>query len=299
MPLLRLTALCVVCLRFAMIPPSLAAGLFVVAAVCTSQASTILEVDFQSFDPTDRVLTANNVQGGATGALTASESGATVDAAATGVESGNPKLLKGAGECVATPEGGGSFSSSGPAGAYSKYISGQRGYGTGTLVTIFQPHFGGRLNGAGSNGKACLFATNYQGTSLDAIILGIGKEMTLSFGIGAAASPTRRHSIAQPEWDPNKWYFIAASWGPLEKPTIYWREIASESGEFAASENPLEDSTQEIRRGIRLGNCGVNTASLYGDMPMKGKMAYFLWTDTYTNSEEAYDALYKEVVKPK
>jgi hypothetical protein len=261
-------------------------------------SETMLEVDFTKFDPATRMITGQNHWSEGPATLEASEQGASIDpGATTGIGAGNPALAKGLVECVDSSEGGGFLDT---AASYSKITGTRRGYGTGTIATVFQPHFSGRLAGNGPRSRAYFFATNYGGSASEAIVFGIGdKGLALMFGIGTAASPARRVTIEQPDWDPEKWYFLAASWGPSEKPTIYWREIGTPKGSFAEAPELLDDCHSEVKKNVRIGNAGNVQSKQAGGSSMKGKLAFFLWSDSYTNSQQAYESLYQEIVKPK
>ncbi len=272
--------------------------LAVVLSLSPAYSETALEVDFTKFDPATRIVTAQNLLADEPATLEASEQGASVEpGAATGIAGSNPALAKGLVECVDGPDGGGFLDTTG---SYSKITGIRRGYGSGTIAAVFQPNFAGRLAGNAPRSRACFFATNYGGTASEAIVFGISdKGLGLMFGIGAAASPTQRVTIEQPDWEPGKWYLLAASWGPSDKPTIYWREIGSEKGSFAESAELLTDCQSEVKKPVRIGNAGNVQPKKAGGNPMKGKLAYFLWNDSYTNSQQAYDSLYQKIVKLK
>lgn len=272
--------------------------LFLVLGLSSAYSETILEVDFTKFDPSTRIVTGENQWPGGVATLEASEQGTSVEpGAATGIAGLNPALAKGLVECVDGAEGGGFLDTTA---SYSKITGVRRGYGSGTIAAVFQPNFADRLAGNAPRSRACFFATNYGGTASEAIVFGISdKGLGLMFGIGSAASPTQRVTIEQPDWEPGKWYFLAASWGPSEKPTIYWREIGTEKGSFAESPELLTDCEREVAKSVRLGNAGNVQPKKAGGSSMKGNLAYFLWNDSYTNSQQAYDSLYQEIVKPK
>lgn len=283
---------------------SLCAALFSAALVLgeSLRAETLMELDFQKYDESSRLLSVNTVRPGASDTLRVSDEGASIEPETeTRIPSRNPSLQRGFGESMTvTGEGGGCFQTTGrELGNYAQYTGVKNGFGTGTIVLVFQPHFSGQLSGSSVRQRAFLFCTNHRGTAEEAVVLTIDKALVLYFGMGSAAFPARRVSLAQPDWDPTKWYFVAASWGPMEKPTLFWKEIDSPNANFASGQTPLEDTTKNIGKPVRIGNSGSTDQSLQGNAPMNGRMAYFLWTDAYTATSEAYETLYAEVVQPR
>lgn len=277
-------------------PPQFASLCFVVS-LCLSSAysENALEIDFTQFDPATRLITPQSRLSESEVQFEASEQGASVDPGAkSGIRSDNPALTKGIVECVDSSDGGGFLDSTA---GYSSITGVSRGFGTGTVAAIFQPHFSGRLEGEGASSRACFFATNYGGTSSEGIVFGVsGKSLSLALGIGSAASPTQRATITQPDWEADKWYFVASSWSPSEKPTIYWREVGSPNGFFAEAPEGLTDCQREVRNPARIGNAGNSQLKQAGRSSMKGKMAFFFWGDSYTDSQQAYDALYEKIM---
>lgn len=274
------------------------------AGILQVRAETVLELDFSNFDDSTRTTKAEETRPEASPHLVASESDSILaPQAANDLPSGNTSLQKGYFEASAGPEGGGFLetksTTGGAAGdaAYLRYTKARAGFGTCTVAIVFQPNFANALSGASPAQRACLFATNYRGTAPEGILFVINKHLTLSFGIGTAASAQRSVSVEQPSWDPSKWYFLAASWSPSRKPTVYWKEIGGLGVKFAEGSEPLADIPASINHTVRLGNSG-NKSNLGGENPMRGKMAYLRWTDSYSDTQEVFDALYQEIVKP-
>lgn len=265
------------------------------------QAGAILEVDFRNFDEGTRTVRSTAERPGTSPLLLAAGDAIFAEPdAATGIPGAAAPLASGSVLIGAPAKQGGYLQSwtNGAEGAnYGDYI-GASGFGRCTIAMVVQPGFTGDSKTKGGR-DACLFATNFRGTAAEGLLFQIEDQLTLAFGLGKAASPGQKVKLAPPDWDPSKWYFLAASWGPDEKPAIFWKEIGAPESHFAVGSEPLVDSKRRINKAVRLGNSGNQDANLAGDSPLNGRLAYFLWLDEYLPDKESFARLCDRVVSGK
>lgn len=274
---------------------------FLALSTPKSLAENLVELDFRNVNEDTRTTKAAAVYSGASGIFQLSEDDAVIHPEeATGIASKNAALKTGYLEIVPGSTGGGFLESTAETGTknspyYSAYAGG-KGFGTGTMVFVFQPFFDRPLTGQTQSQRAYLFSNGAYGTSPNSVAVRITKEVGMDFGVGN--TDVQRVTTAQPEWEPGKWYFIAVSWGGTQQPTVYVREIGAASGSFAEAAAPLVDVSDGIPRPIRIGNgAGPNSKEGAG-APMNGKLAYYLWSSDYAANQGDFEKIYAEIVKP-
>lgn len=265
-------------LGFSLLAPALAFG------------ATLLELDFQNVE--GNATKAKQHESGASG-VGELQNGAEIDPGETGIGTGIEQIRKGAmlvdkqmagAALMMKSQAGEGANNNACFGDYSR----ADGYGTGTIVLIFKPSFAT----AGGRGNT-LFCTNAVSTMSGFIALRMqGKKFML---IAGAKDDATSAQVETPGWDVGEWYFLAASWETGQNPTVYVRQIGSDDAYFAEGTKPMPIS-KSIRQGVRIGN-GHNVKDPNPQSMMDGRLAYFLWTDAFSNSREAYDALYASIAK--
>lgn len=271
--------------------------LFLFLPMAVLQAGTALEFDFRNFDETTRTVRATAHRPETSPFLQAAGEAIAVEPErATGIPGAGAPLATGSVLIGAQTKQGGFLQSrtDGPDGASYGDYAGTAGFGRGTIAMVFQPTFSAAA-GKGER-KACLFATNFRGTAAEGLLFLIEEKLTLVFGLGKAASPGQKVSLAPPDWDSSKWYFLAASWAPDEKPAIFWKELGAKDHQFATGPEALIDPRRRIAKAVRLGNSGNQDANLGGDAPLNGRLAYFLWLDEYLSDSQTFERLCDRVV---
>lgn len=250
-------------------------------------ASTLLEFDFQTAGPEGNTVKAAEVVAGASGmgkydGTTVFDPNGATGLKGKGVEKGYLEFPDGSDgylEMINTDAKGNNAE-------YRDY-EGKEGFGTGTMVIVFQP--GASYDGKKGGNRKFFFTTNMSGTS-NAIARWLasdgGSKLRLEF-----AANKEGYSMVEmelPPWDPTAWYVMGASWGMDKKPTMYVRKIGSGEGKFAMGSKELTVTEMNVL-GIRFGNAPYNASQKV--TPAGGKMAYVLWTEEYTESKEAFEAM--------
>lgn len=256
-----------------------------------SSAETLLEFDFQNVEGTETKASQHTQESSNVGELI---NGAEIDTGPTGIEKGIPQILSGS-LIIDRQMKGGSLGMKSTAGAgannnacFGDYTRGA-GFGTGTILMVFKPNFGK------AGGGNTLFCTNVVSTQAGFFAIRMqGKKISLFMGAKEGATSAQ---IELPEWKPDQWYLIATSWRESASPTIYARALGESGGLFGAGDKPVL-AAKNFRNGIRIGN-GHSVKEPEPTAMMDGRMAYFLWTDEFAESQAAYDSLYEGITLAK
>jgi hypothetical protein len=270
-------------------PRSLILSLALLAPVAAF-GETLLELDFQN---RDGVETKARHQTGGASEIGELMNGAEIETGETGIEHGIEQIRKGSlvidkqmtgAALMMKDQGGGGVSNNA---CFADYSRGA-GFGTGTIVMVFKPSFAT----AGGRGNT-LFCTNAVSTMPGFIALRMqGKKFIFLAG---AKDDATMAQVETPGWEPGDWYFLAASWQEGANPTAYVRRIGSDDVFFSTGNKPVA-AGKGIRHSVRIGN-GHNVKDPNPDSMMDGRLAYFLWTDSFADSQSAYDALYSSIAK--
>lgn len=252
--------------------------------------ATLLELDFQNVnDSTTKALTRTE------GASQIGElgEGAAIETGPTGIEAGIPQIRSGA-MVISKQERQGflTMKETEKGNAWFSAYTRSNHLESGTMVVVFQPEFGGPVTGDGPLARPTLFSTQVASSRDPSMLTWDICNHGLRFLLG---TPSSQVLLKQPDWNPDKWYFLVMSWAKGESPILYVRELGSSEFAMNVVETVMAKTGGKYNVPIRIGNYNGEPPS----SPMNGKMAYFLWTDDYTNSADAIDTLFKQITESK
>jgi hypothetical protein len=260
--------------------------LFLLALLpCLAAADTFLELDFREAEGTSVKAVAHAPGTPDGGDLVFN---AAVEPGPTGIEAGPPGLKEGAlridgdakGAALHLTDSKGGKDNYGKSGAWAK----------STIVLVFKPNF----DRARSQWQT-LLGTNASSTQSGFMTWRLrGPVMQVVIGAKDEQAPV---DLDVGLWDTSSWYVLVASWETGSSPTLYSRKIGAESGQFLAGSKPVNWSGNS-NYSVRLGN-GHTLKEPDPENQMDGRLAYLLWTDTYTGTQEAAEALYERLTGAK
>jgi hypothetical protein len=181
--------------------------------------------------------------------------------------------------------------------------TGVQSFGTGTVEVVFKPNF----SGAQGSGVTHTFFSHRVGDVRTTVAFRQdGGVIEGRFGDTGASGLV---STPFTNWESDSWYYMALSWSVGSATQMYIREVLDATdGVDPAGAGTLvtgtvvTDPTSQLVRfansdsAIGIGVSMSNVGGLPATANLDGQMAYFRWTDTYTNTANNFNALFITVV---